>query len=168
MINLVRTLLHTAADRAANCFDPWNPWNPWNPRQRVLVRNNLSSEMAIQWLKSTGVGRFIRIYYLLNALAIATYLFARRISLLGVDVTKAEYIQDWVCGGSSYSYILTACFTMQIFKLVPFTHKPNGIFARSSQEASTFSLITSNSHKKDREEMSTYTSSKLSQAVVAI
>jgi len=51
--------------------------------------------MAIQWLKSTGVGRFIRIYYLLNALAIATYLFARRISLLGVDVTKGEYIQDW-------------------------------------------------------------------------
>lgn len=49
----------------------------------------------MSWFKGTGLGRFLRTYYLLNGLAIGTYLFARRISLTGADASKGDFMSDW-------------------------------------------------------------------------
>eukprot|EP00959_Pyramimonas_sp_CCMP1952_P362249 7586751-Pyramimonas_sp.AAC.1 len=47
------------------------------------------------WLKGTGVGRFLRVYYLLNGLAMATYIYARRTALVGLDDRSTDFLFDW-------------------------------------------------------------------------
>ena len=48
------------------------------------------------WLKGTGVGRFLRAYYLLNGLAVGTYAYARTTALFGADGRTKDFLFEWV------------------------------------------------------------------------
>mmetsp|Transcript_4339 Transcript_4339/g.5795 ORF Transcript_4339/g.5795 Transcript_4339/m.5795 type:complete len:283 (+) Transcript_4339:101-949(+) len=61
-----------------------------------------------RWLKGSGVGRFLRFYYILNIAAICTYVFARKLAYRSMPSRELDNMSEWEKSAFSSLAILLA------------------------------------------------------------